>query len=403
MAISLKCHLQLVNAIYDAALDASRWDGVVAGIVHALGGRGGALLVYESGTRRILNVSNIGVDDPHVRSYNEYYCQLDPIAPALEAAADGTILAHHEIIPPRQARQTEFYNDFAFPFDIGDGLAARLRVDQGRIVWLNICAHLKSSSFAAPAQIELLQSLLPHLQRAFRIQGLLGNLAIEREYAHAALDRLENGIAFTARSGAVFFVNATGLAQCGEADGITIARGGMLRAARSGENVVLHGLIDDATGAVNGLPKAGSMMIHRPSGARPFAIHVLPLKPGDAQRPFEEAGTMVVIVDTSRDCVVLTDLLVRLYRLTPAEANVAAHTLRCEGLQHIAGELRITLSTVRIHLQRVFDKTETHRQAELVRLLSRLHAGLAPQSPGTLTKNGVIAVDGTVSGRGGIS
>lgn len=379
---SLDHHFGLVNAIYDAALDASRWDGVIAGIVHALGGRGGALLVFESGTRRILNVSNIGVDDPHVRSYNEYYSQLDPIAPVLEAAADGTILAHHKIIPPRQARLTEFYNDFAFPFDIGDGLAARLRVNQGRIAWLNLCAHRKTSSFGAPAQVELLRSLLPHLQRSLRIQGALGNLVIEREHAHAALDWLENGIVLTAKSGAVLFVNASGLSQCGDADGITIARDGMLRAARNDENVLLHGLVAAATGVIDGLPRAGSMMVHRPSAERPFAIHVLPLARGDVQPPFKEAGAMVVIVDTSRDCVALTDLLVRVHRLTPAEANVAACTLRCEGLQHIAETLQVTLSTVRIHLQRVFDKTDTHRQVELVRLLLRLQAGLAMQTPG---------------------
>lgn len=379
-------HLRLVDTIYDAALDASRWDAVLADIVHALGGRGCALLVYESGTRRILNVSNIGVDDPHVRSYNEYYGQLDPITPALEAAAVGTILAHHEIISPMQARQTEYYNDFAFPFDIGDGLAARLRVDRGRIAWLNIYGHLNASS------VDLLQSLLPHLQRSLRIQGMLGNLVIEREHAHAALDRLENGIALTARSGTVLFVNATALAQCGDADGITIALGGMLRAARSDENVLLQGLLATATGAVDGVPQAGGMMIQRPSGARPFAIHVLPLAPRDAPPPFNEAGAMVVIVDTSRGCVVLIDLLVCLYRLTPAEAKVAACTLRCEGLQHIAEELQVTLSTVRIHLQRVFDKTDTHRQAELVRLLLRLQAGLAAQRPGTRADNGVVRV-----------
>jgi DNA-binding CsgD family transcriptional regulator len=38
-------------------------------------------------------------------------------------------------------------------------------------------------------------------------------------------------------------------------------------------------------------------------------------------------------------------------------------------LNHISEELSISLPTVRTHLQHVFDKTDTHRQAELVRLL----------------------------------
>lgn len=37
--------------------------------------------------------------------------------------------------------------------------------------------------------------------------------------------------------------------------------------------------------------------------------------------------------------------------------------------KQISDELSVSLATVRTHLQHVFDKTETHRQAELVRLL----------------------------------
>jgi DNA-binding CsgD family transcriptional regulator len=38
-------------------------------------------------------------------------------------------------------------------------------------------------------------------------------------------------------------------------------------------------------------------------------------------------------------------------------------------LKEISEELSISLTTVRTHLQHVFDKTDTRRQAELVRLL----------------------------------
>ena len=59
----------------------------------------------------------------------------------------------------------------------------------------------------------------------------------------------------------------------------------------------------------------------------------------------------------------------RLYGLTQAEAEVAVRVLRGDGLKPIADELSVSLATVKTHLQHVFDKTDTHRQAELVRLL----------------------------------
>ena len=63
------------------------------------------------------------------------------------------------------------------------------------------------------------------------------------------------------------------------------------------------------------------------------------------------------------------DRLRRLYGLTRAEAHVALAVLRGDGLQAAADALGVTLATVKTHLQHVFGKTGTQRQAELVNLL----------------------------------
>jgi DNA-binding CsgD family transcriptional regulator len=78
---------------------------------------------------------------------------------------------------------------------------------------------------------------------------------------------------------------------------------------------------------------------------------------------------LIVIVDPEQEPVPDSEALRRLYRLTKSEAEVALRVLDGTGLVPIAEELSISLSTVRTHLQHVFDKTDTHRQAELVRLL----------------------------------
>lgn len=63
------------------------------------------------------------------------------------------------------------------------------------------------------------------------------------------------------------------------------------------------------------------------------------------------------------------DVMRRIFGMTNAEAAVAARILDGVGLKYISEELSLSLATVKTHLQHVFDKTETHRQAELVRLL----------------------------------
>jgi DNA-binding CsgD family transcriptional regulator len=83
---------------------------------------------------------------------------------------------------------------------------------------------------------------------------------------------------------------------------------------------------------------------------------------------------LVFITDPERLPVPQADHLRQLYGLTRMEASVAVSALRGEGLQAIADELGISPTTARTHLQHVFEKTGTCRQAELVRLI--LQSGL---------------------------
>jgi DNA-binding CsgD family transcriptional regulator len=77
----------------------------------------------------------------------------------------------------------------------------------------------------------------------------------------------------------------------------------------------------------------------------------------------------VVIVDPELNVEPPAALLRRLYGLTTAEADVAVRVATGAELKQISAELGVSIATVRKHLQHLFEKTDTHRQAELVRFL----------------------------------
>jgi DNA-binding CsgD family transcriptional regulator len=58
------------------------------------------------------------------------------------------------------------------------------------------------------------------------------------------------------------------------------------------------------------------------------------------------------------------------YRLTPAEMRVLMAIVEVGGVPEVAPVLGISETTVKTHLQRVFDKTGTNRQADLVKLVA---------------------------------
>ncbi|MDF0531425.1 helix-turn-helix transcriptional regulator [Tsukamurella sp. 8F] len=116
-------------------------------------------------------------------------------------------------------------------------------------------------------------------------------------------------------------------------------------------------------------PRATTAVIcPRRSGARPYVLTVSPLGPAHGS----DRRALVVIHDPALPTRAPAAVLLRQYfRLTASEARVARHLARGEDIAEIAAALGIARTTVRTHLQHVFDKTGTSRQAELATLLGR--------------------------------
>jgi DNA-binding CsgD family transcriptional regulator len=63
-----------------------------------------------------------------------------------------------------------------------------------------------------------------------------------------------------------------------------------------------------------------------------------------------------------------------MFGLTPRETDVVELLVRGLNVPAIAAELKISVGNVRIHLKRVFAKTDTHSQTDLVRIFFNLQA-----------------------------
>lgn len=216
--------------------------------------------------------------------------------------------------------------------------------------------------------------LAPHLQRAVQAQLGLGPLSQVRGGALDLVDQWRHGCVLVSLAGQVLYANRAANEIAAARDGLSLGCRG-LRAAVATEDAALQRLIRQACSANGHEPRAGGRLaISRSSGRRPYVIQVLPLRPNRASFLNGPAAALVIIVDCEREAHLPPADLQELYDLTAAEAEVAIRVLKGHGLQFVANELHVSLSTVRVHLQRVFEKTRTHRQAELVRLLMELEA-----------------------------
>ena len=152
--------------------------------------------------------------------------------------------------------------------------------------------------------------------------------------------------------------------------GLSISREG-LTAARSSEHAALRQLIHGASTTSNGdgVDSGGMMLISRPSLKRPFSLIVAPRPSNQFELGPAHSAAIIFVSDPESEIETDHAVLARLFGLTPAEGKLATLLMQGKSLEHTAEELSITHETARTHLKRVFDKTSTHRQGELVRLL----------------------------------
>jgi DNA-binding CsgD family transcriptional regulator len=98
-----------------------------------------------------------------------------------------------------------------------------------------------------------------------------------------------------------------------------------------------------------------------------------PLRLSDLDaNPFAEGRAFIVLVDPEERRRPPEAALRDIFRLTVAEARLAARLACGEALETISDDLNVTKETARFHLKRIFAKTGARRQAELVALFGRL-------------------------------
>jgi DNA-binding CsgD family transcriptional regulator len=189
------------------------------------------------------------------------------------------------------------------------------------------------------------------------------------------LNYLMHGVIITDRTSRPLFVNLAAAEVIAQSDGLRIDSA-RLRAAHPPETAAIRRMIEAASDAPDGESCSAALCVSRPSMRRSLTLVVAPMRGAQARLPGLQPSAIVFITDPEREAPVSSAFLQQVYGLTRAEAEVAVKVERGEGLQAVAETLGIALCTARTHLQHIFEKTGTRRQAELVRLIGESCAGL---------------------------
>jgi DNA-binding CsgD family transcriptional regulator len=364
----------LIALIYEAALDFERWPMVLAQVSDAIGGSTTGLFQQNLATGVGEMVISRG-DPAYATLYADYYSKRNELWERAGQKPPGTIITDRAVMPKEEFFRTEFFNGFVKPLD-SHSLAALYLLIEGH--WGAVIGFGRAPSAGEweREHLDLLRLLLPHLRRAAQVNLRLQRQSIDQTNAFDALDLLARGVIIADGDSRAVFVNKTAAEIIAAGDGLGIDPGGLC-AASTRETATIRQLIRRTALQADPHAAGGAVAVSRPSLQRPISLLVAPLPRPTGWFALGRAAVVVFVHDPERSAPIPSLHLQQLYGLTPAEAALATEVARGQGLQVSADLLGIARSTANTHLQHVFQKTQTNRQTELVRLIAELEASLA--------------------------
>lgn len=196
------------------------------------------------------------------------------------------------------------------------------------------------------------------------------------DFGAALADFLETrprGIVFLDGRRRVVFANRRAREMAAAGDSFILS-GTLITALRRVDNDMLQHLITRV--AESDGPAREAMRLPRRSGRRDYVLTVNTLRARTSPTAGSVQPVCILIADPDGWPVPPAELLRDLYDLTPREVHLAERLARGETPKQAAKALGIGIATAREHLSALLHKTDTSRQADLLRLLLLLALGI---------------------------
>jgi DNA-binding CsgD family transcriptional regulator len=359
--------LRLALMAYEAAAEPTRWPDFMKEYTEAVSADVAVFQIHDHGQHLSTIFTGFGISSPFKQSYNEHYSKLNVWRErGSKFFSPGRINIDEELCPRAVIETSEFYNDYLLRIGCAYSMGAVVAREGSRNPTLTALRSPGKHQFGEEER-RIAHFLLPHLSRAWSILGRLEMLGA----GERILDTLPLGVMFLSNDRKAIYHNRAADEIFHDNDGLQL-RHGVLYALDRRADAELRKAVDHALSRRSS-PGPAAIAVPRVSLRREYHVVAAPLVSQLGQfvgMPVPVA--VVLITDPDRQKPASADLLMQIYKLTPKEAAIAVKLSEGKSVHDAAAELEMTYETARTHLRRIFSKTETSRQTDLLLLMARL-------------------------------
>ncbi|MGH6752961.1 MAG: helix-turn-helix transcriptional regulator, partial [Bradyrhizobium sp.] len=274
-----------------------------------------------------------------------------------------------DLVPNDEYFASRFYKEWAQPQGYLDSIHGVLDKSKTTYAALAIARHERHGRVDEEARRRT-ALLVPHFRRAVAIGKVIDLHKVDAATLGDTLDGLAAAVLIVDAAGRIAHANAAAYLMLDEAKVIRKAGNKLIAldalANRSFQDFfVKAGLGDAAVGT------AGFALALTGGGER-FIAHALPLTSGSRRRAgiAYSAVAAVFIRGATLDLSHQSETIASTFKLTQAEMRVLGALVEAGGITDVASVIGISEATVKTHLQHIFAKTNTKRQAELIKLVA---------------------------------
>lgn len=359
---------EIIGLIYEAVADPSLWQKVLDTFVRATNGIGGSLFVGDSRFDEYAFARRFGMSEEEAALYLERYASSDVWALRVSEVPEGYVGLGNEWWPEEEMIKSPAYREFYGPRNWHYGMVGIFLRTPSSISGISTLREKEKGPFREPEQA-LCRTLVPHLRRGALLHAELTSLRSQRAAFLGHLDRYPHAFLLVDLDRRVLVANTPGTEILSLGDGLRTERG-QLRALSSKEDLELRDVVRQIAG--DRQSRVSRLYVTRASPASPYRLLLLPVPSlGAAPLGGSQPAVAIVIIDADSAFTPDASALAELYSLTPAEARVTSLLVQGRSMEDVASQLGVSLETIRTHVRRVFSKTGTNRQGELIALVLR--------------------------------
>jgi DNA-binding CsgD family transcriptional regulator len=350
----------LLAAMYDCAIVPDLWPRVLTLLAGYMDSRTAAIGARSRAGDKPGFFVEFGFDSEVHEIYVSNYRAINPRINAMKMFGVDEPVRTEDVLEAEEFEQSTYYKEFHLPYNVGDVLLAKIIEDVHRIVGCNVSGKHQYTL----DDVERFRALCPHLRRILTISDLLEQRTVERDSLAEVLNHLAAPVIMVDPKQRIVHTNVSGQEFLAEGKTLSSVRG-VLTASDPRNQEGLR--------RVTQTPDLDTKSLALEGDEGRFTVAtVLPLTSGlrgTYGKPLSASAAVFVHNQPSFDDGLVTTLATA-FGLTGAEARVLSALLEGLSLADTAARFQISVNTVRWHLKRLFEKTSTKRQGDLIRLAS---------------------------------